>query len=451
MSIQPVKGTHDLYGQDALALRYVEGVLLSVAELYGYREIILPDFEYTDVFERGTGEGSDVVRKEMYTFKDKGDRSLTLRPEFTAGVARSVISNRFYATEDLPFKVYYYGPLFRYERPQLGRYRQFNQFGVEAIGEDSARLDAETIMVAVQSLALLGFKDITLKINSLGDEESRKNYREALKNYFKEHIDSMCEDCKERLELNPLRILDCKVEADQEIAKNAPKISSYLSETSEKRFYETLSILNDMGVKYEKDESLVRGLDYYSEVVFEVHAKAPSGNDYGALLGGGHYASLLKELGGPNLPGVGFAMGVERLCAVLKEEGLLNNLDDGIDIYVMPIGQEMIENADHLAEECRMYGYKTEVPFGSLKFSSLFKKAERRKAKFALILGEDEMKKGVAQLKELATKTQKEICLDNLEEELETAFAPYSEEEHHCDCEEEGCSCHEHECSCHHE
>lgn len=431
MPIQPVKGTHDLYGKEANELRYVEGVLLSVAELYGYKEIVLPVFEYTDVFARGTGEGSDVVRKEMYTFLDKGDRSLTLRPEFTAGVARSVISNRLYATEDMPLKVYYYGPLFRYERPQLGRYRQFNQFGLEAIGEDSARLDAETILVAVQSLAILGFKNIRLKINSLGDEESRKNYRAALQEYFSKHIDSMCDDCKERLRLNPLRILDCKVESDQEIAKGAPKIGDYLSEASEKRFFETLSILNDFGVDYERDDNLVRGLDYYSEVVFEVHASAPSGNDYGALLGGGHYASLLKDLGGPNLPGVGFAMGVERLCAVLREEGLMNHLEEGIDIFVMPIGSEMLHEADKLAEECRMYGYKTEVPFGSTKLSSLFKKAEKRKAKFALILGEDELKAGVAQLKDLANKTQSTISLSNLEAELEKAFAPYEEEDHH--------------------
>ena len=235
------------------------------------------------------------------------------------------------------------------------------------------------------------------------------------------------------MKLNPLRILDCKVESDHEIAKGAPKISEYLSEASEKRFYETLSILNDMGVKYEKDDSLVRGLDYYSEVVFEVHAKAPSGLDYGALLGGGHYASLLKDLGGPDLPGVGFAMGVERLCAVLKEEGMLDDIDDGLDLYVMPIGKENVENADRLAQECRMYGYKTEVPFGSLKFSSLFKKAEKRKAKFALIVGSDELSKGVAQLKDLKRKTQKEISLASLEEELEKAFEVYNDD---CDCEE---------------
>lgn len=441
MAIQPVKGTHDLYGIEADELRYVEGNLLSVAELFGYKEIILPVFEYTDVFARGTGEGSDIVRKEMYTFLDKGDRSLTLRPEFTAGVARSVISNRLYATEDLPLKVYYYGPLFRYERPQLGRYRQFNQFGVEALGVDSPRIDAETIILAVQSLSLLGFKDIELRINSLGDEESRKNYRQALVSYFEKHLDEMCDDCKERIKLNPLRMLDCKVEKDQEIAKGAPAISSYLTPESEKRFYETLSILNDAGISYVKDSSLVRGLDYYSEVVFEVHAKAPSGNDYGALLGGGHYASLLKDLGGPSLPGVGFAMGVERIVAILKEEGLLSSLPNGIDIYVMPLGEKMVENADKVCSFCRSLGYKTEVPFSSYKISSLFKKAEKRGAKFALILGEDEWNKGVIQIKDLAKKEQKEVSLDNLEEELDNLLG--EEEEHHC-CSGE-CHCHDKE------
>lgn len=446
MPIQPVKGTHDLYAAEADKLRYLENTLSGLAELYGYREIVTPVFEYTEVFSRGTGEGSDVVRKEMYTFEDRGGRSLTLRPEFTAAIARSVISNRYYATSDMPFKVFYQGPLFRYERPQLGRYRQFHQFGVEAIGEDSARLDAETILLAVQCLSYLGFKNIELSVNSLGDEESRKNYREALREYFGKHIDEMCEDCKDRLRLNPLRILDCKVESDHLLAEKAPKISDYLSEESEKRYYETLSILNDYGINYVKDERLVRGLDYYSEIVFEVRAKAPSGKDYGALLGGGHYASLLKELGGPDLPGVGFALGLERVIAVMEEEGLFEGLEGGLDLYVMPIGENMMEEAAHLAEECRMYGYKTEMPMKAGKLGSLFKKAEKRGAKFALILGEEEWNEGKINIKDLLHETQKTIALEDLEMELEEALSP-EEEHHHCHCEcceDDECECHEH-------
>ena len=246
---QPVKGTHDIYGKEAIGMRYIEAVLGAACELYGYKEIIVPSMEYTEVFARGTGEGSDIVRKEMYTFLDKGDRSITLRPEFTAGVMRAIISNKLYAG-DLPLKLYYQGPAFRYERPQLGRYRQFHQFGVEEVGLDSSRADAECICLAVSALQMLGFENVKLKINSLGDNETRAAYRDALVKYFGEHIDEMCDDCKERLKLNPLRILDCKVEHDQEIAKGAPRIKDYLSEASEKRFYETLNIINAMGIDY---------------------------------------------------------------------------------------------------------------------------------------------------------------------------------------------------------
>lgn len=427
MSYQPVKGTHDIYGLEAEGMRYIEAVLSAASELYGYHEMMVPVLEYTEVFSRGAGEGSDVVRKEMYTFLDKGSRSVTLRPEFTAGIARSVISNKLYA-EDLPLKIYYSGPAFRYERPQLGRYRQFHQFGVENIGLDDARTDAETILLAVQGLHMLGFEKLSLKVNSIGDEESRHAYREALVKYFGSHIDEMCDDCHERLRLNPLRILDCKVPSDRQIAMGAPKISDYLSENSEKRFYQTLSILNDFGIDYEKDEGLVRGLDYYSEVVFEIHAVSPEGHDYGALLGGGHYGGLLKELGGPDYAGVGFAMGMERIYSLMKELGLLKDLDTGIDLYVMPIGEEMLDEAFKIATEARMLGYSAEVPSQSAKLSSLFKKAERRGAKFALIIGEDELSKGNAQLKNLSSKEQKEIALSDLEKELDEAFG---ENEHH--------------------
>ena len=235
-----VKGTHDILGKEADGYRYIERVFEAVAQLYGYQEFRIPTLEYTDVFNRSTGEGSDVVRKEMYTFLDKGNRSVTMRPEFTAGVARAIVEHKLYATEDLPIKCFYYGPVFRYERPQLGRYRQFHQAGVECIGVNSARFDAECICLAMQVLGMLGFKGLHLKINSLGDEASRKAYRDALKAYFAEHIDDMCADCHERLELNPMRILDCKVEHDQEIAKGAPKMKDYLSEESEKRCYQTV-------------------------------------------------------------------------------------------------------------------------------------------------------------------------------------------------------------------
>ncbi len=422
MSVMPVKGTHDLYALEATKNRYVREMFKNAAMLYGFHELNVPIMEYTEVFQRGTGESSDIVRKEMYTFLDKGNRSVTLRPEFTAGVMRAIVSNKYYATEDLPIKIFYEGPAFRYERPQLGRYRQFTQFGVEAIGADCAEADAETILLAIQSFALLGFEHVSLKINTLGDEESRKNYREALKEYFSKHIDEMCEDCHERLNLNPLRMLDCKVEHDQEIAKGAPKIKDYLSEASEARFYKTLSILNDMGVDYEVDDNLVRGLDYYSEVVFEIHAKSETGQDYGALCGGGHYNNLIKQFGGPDMAGVGFAVGVERVASMMDELNLFQDLDEGLDIYVMPVGESMVHNAFKLATELRMNGYKTEAPYNASKLGSMFKKATKRNAKYAIIIGEEEYERGVCQIKDLAKAEQKEVKLEDLLETIDSLF-----------------------------
>lgn len=437
MSFSPVKGMHDIYGEDASEMEEVTNLLKEFAKMYAYKEFIPPIMEYTDVFSRGTGESSDIVRKEMYTFLDKGNRSVTLRPEFTAGLIRGVVSNKLYA-EDLPLKYFYCGPAFRYERPQLGRYRQFNQFGVECVGADSPLLDAETIIMAVQSLCVLGFENVTVKINSLGDEESRKAYREALKKYFSSYMDEMCEDCHERINLNPLRILDCKVEHDQEIAKGAPKIKDYLSEASEKRFYKTISYLNDMEIDYEIDENLVRGLDYYSEIVFEIHVKSKAGNDYGAVCGGGHYGGLVKELGGPDLPGVGFAMGVERIVSLLKDNGLKKEQPYLLDFFFMPVGgdEEVINSVFYLMQTTRLLGYSADMAEGG-KFSSMFKKAERKKAKFAFIVGSDELEKGVANIKNIETQEQITIDLNKLDEELDKLF-----EHDECECDDENCECH---------
>ena len=395
-----VKGTHDILGKEADGYRYIERVFEAVAQLYGYQEFRIPTLEYTDVFNRSTGEGSDVVRKEMYTFLDKGNRS--------------IVEHKLYATEDLPIKCFYYGPVFRYERPQLGRYRQFHQAGVECIGVNSARFDAECICLAMQVLGMLGFKGLHLKINSLGDEASRKAYRDALKAYFAEHIDDMCADCHERLELNPMRILDCKVEHDQEIAKG-----------------QTLSILNDMDIEHEIDDSLVRGLDYYGEVVFEVHAISKTGADYGALLGGGHYDGLLEALGGPQMAGVGFAFGLERIYNVMKDDGLLDDLEEGLDIYVMPVGESVLDESFELVSAIRNMGYTCDSPLAAIKLGSQFKKAAKKKAHYALIVGEEELQRGVAQLKDLEKQEQKEISLENLEEELDSLFGEDEHEHHH--------------------
>lgn len=436
-----VKGTHDLYGAEADGYAYIENVFRAVSELYGYRPIETPILEYTEVFDRSTGESSDVVRKEMYTFMDKGNRSVTLRPEGTAGVIRSIVEHKMTATNDLPLKTFYMGPVFRYERPQLGRYRQFTQAGVECVGVDSPRLDAECICLAMQALGMLGFKNLKIKVNTLGDAASRNAYKEALRSFFATKIDEMCEDCKERLRLNPMRILDCKVEQDHEIGLNAPKMRDFLSEEADARFYQTLSILNDMEIEYEIDDSLVRGLDYYGHIVFEVHAISPSGKDYGALLGGGHYDGMLANFNGPKDydHGVGFAMGVERIYSLMEELGLLKDVSHHVDIYAMPIGEEVLDDGFHLVQEIRSLGYSVEMPFVPSKLGSMFKKAERSQANFALIFGTEDLQKGVVQLKNLKTHEQKEAKIENLDEILDAEFEKIDDEEENC--------CHEH----HHE
>ena len=414
--INPVKGTHDVIADDADAFSYIESLFSKVCELFGYRKIITPVIEHTEVFSRQEEDASDMVRKEMYTFLDKGNRSLTLRPEGTAGVMRSIVTNKLYASPDLPLKFFYSGPNYRYERPQLGRYREFRQMGVECVGVDSPIADAECITLAVRFLAALGFDKLTLKVNTLGDKASRENYKKALREYFAPRIDSMCEDCKTRLRLNPLRILDCKVPEDQELVKDAPKIQDYLTEESKRRYEQTLALLDQMGITYEKEDTLVRGLDYYGEIVFEVHGITPEGKDYGALGGGGHYDGILTTFGGPeNVDvGVGFAFGLERLCAVAREFGLLENIGYGLDCFLMPVSEKGLDIALMLADALRSIGYRCETPFAIGKFGPMFKKAERKKARVAIIIGDDEVAKEVVQVKILATQTQQEVKFTEL-------------------------------------
>lgn len=415
-SINPVKGTHDVIADDADAFAYIETIFSSVAELYGYRRIITPAIEHTEVFSRQGDDASDMVRKEMYTFLDKGNRSLTLRPEGTAGIMRSIVTNKLYATPDLPLKFFYCGPNYRYERPQLGRYREFRQMGVECVGVDSPLADAECIKMAVQFLSTLGFTNLTLKVNTLGDKASRENYKNALRAYFATRIDGMCDDCKTRLRLNPLRILDCKVPEDQKQVVGAPRIEDYLTPESKKRYEDTLALLDTFGVKYEKEDTLVRGLDYYGEIVFEIHGLTPDGKDFGALGGGGHYDGILTTFGGPeNVDvGVGFAFGLERLCSMASEFGLLKDLAFGIDCFMMPVSEKGLGAAICIADKLREQGYRVEMPFGVGKFAPLFKKAERKKAKVAIILGDDEVGHGFVQVKFLDTQIQEEVRLERL-------------------------------------
>jgi histidyl-tRNA synthetase len=365
----------------------------------------------------------------MYTFEDKGGRSVTLRPELTAGIMRSIVTNKLYANADLPLKYYYLGPCFRYERPQAGRYRQFNQFGVEAIGAPSYLQDAEVISMGYRILYLLGIENVKVYINSLGDEESRKNYKAALKEYFAKHIDKMCGDCKRRYETNPLRILDCKVEEDQEIIKGAPKMSDYLSEEARLYLNNVVSLLKELGIEAIQDDNLVRGLDYYTGVVFEYHVDKVEGLDnVGALGGGGHYANLLKEIGGPDLEGVGLAFGIERL-AYIYSHTTKRSFKYGPDLYLMGMNQEIIDKNFSLAEVLRSNGFIVDSNYEVKSMKSLLKTAVRKNAKFALIIGEDELAKNELTIKNLKTQEQTSVSLDDMIHVLQSMVNEYQADE----------------------
>ena len=443
MGINNVKGTHDVIGVEANLYSAIENLLKQIAEMFMYSEVRPPVLEYSELFIRGVGKSSDVVRKEMYTFLDKGERSLTLRPEFTAGIMRLIVQNKLLATNEWPLKLYYCGPVFRYERPQLGRYRQFNQFGVEAVGHNSPINDVEVITMAYMMLISLGLENVKIKINTLGDEESRDAYRTALKNFFKDKIENMCDDCKSRYELNPLRILDCKVPEDQEIVKGAPKMSDYLSEASQERFKIICDALKQYNIPFEVDDGLVRGLDYYSETVFEFHYQSQKGNDYGAIGAGGHYSHLVKEVGGPDLPGIGFSFGIERLASVISDDDLIpSNMENRCDIYVMTMGKQNQTYGLQLANEARMSGYNVEMCFDDTKLGNMFKRAEKKGAKIAVIIGDNEIEKGTIILKDLQSKEQIEILADEYIQKLDELLNEEKDEQ--CCCNKD----HKHECCC---
>lgn len=428
MLINPVKGTHDLVNEEADFYTTVEFVAKYLALSYRYKYIVPPIIEHTNLFQRSVGESSDIVNKEMYTFLDKGGRSLTLRPEITAGVMRTIVSNKLYATDDLPLRYYYFGPCFRYERPQAGRYRQFYQYGIELVGAKTLYDDVEVITMGLQFLENILYDDITLRINTLGDDESRTNYKNALKDYFAKYLDNMCEDCKRRYETNPLRILDCKVPEDQDIVKNAPKIRDYLSKDAKERFEQTLKVLDCMNIKYEIDDNLVRGLDYYTGIVFEFHSK--SNPNVGAIGGGGHYKNLLKEVGGPDLEGVGLAIGFERLCEAFKSmhDGKLTLESISPDYYIMCLSEKCLHDAFTLSIALRRMGFVIEFNSEIKSFKSYFKSAEKKRAKFAIIIGEDEIARKILKVKNLKTQEQTEVSNDDAGNVLVSLVEEYDAE-----------------------
>ncbi len=417
MAYTAPRGTVDLLIEDTTKWQKLEQILRTISDLYNVKEIRTPIFEHTELFNRSVGDTSDVVTKEMYTFEDKKGRSITLRPEGTAGVARAFVENKLFSLPDKPVKLYYMGPMFRYERPQKGRQRQFHQFGVEMLGVENPALDVEAMCMAVTIVKALGLKNVRLVINTLGDSQSRDMHKQALKAHFKPYLDELCYDCNQRFEKNPLRILDCKVDKEHEAMKTAPKTLDYLTDESKAYFDEVCSLLDDLEVEYEVDPNLVRGLDYYCHVVFEVISDDPILGAQATLGGGGRYNSMIEELGGPATPGIGFAFGMERLTIALGNEEA--NEEDGLDVYVMPLGAQTISLSAQILAMLRANGFKADMDYNKRGMKAMFKTVDRTHARFAMIIGEDEALNEVVNIKDTFNRTQDTVKLEDIISYLE--------------------------------
>lgn len=420
LSIQIPRGTQDILPGEVEKWQLIEETAKEICRKYQYKEIRTPIFEHTELFQRGVGDTTDIVQKEMYSFDDRGGRNLTLRPEGTASVVRSFAENKMYGYANQPVKLYYFGPMFRYERPQAGRFRQFVQFGIEALGSNDPAIDAEVISIAMQLYQELGLKKLRLVVNSLGDTESRVAHREALINHFSPRIDEFCGDCKNRLEKNPLRILDCKKDSDHELMKNAPSVLNYLNEESKQYFDKVMQHLDGMEIEYVVDPTLVRGLDYYNHTAFEIMSEAEGFGAITTLCGGGRYNGLVENMGGPNTPGIGFALSIERLLSALTAESIDIAQTQEIDCYIIALGDEASDYSVTLLQALRKEGYSAEKDYMGRKMKAQFKAAERFGAKYIVIIGEDELKTGAAVVKKLEDGEQKELSLHNFIEEFDT-------------------------------
>lgn len=402
---QPVRGTHDILGDDMLRHRHVIETGRNVFTRYGFSEWATPIFEKTYVFARSLGETSDVVSKEMYSFQDRDHESLTLRPEGTASIARALVSNSL--TQTLPQKVFYQGPMFRYERPQRGRYRQFHQVGVEFIGAETALRDAETIAMARDFLFSLGLSEgITLELNTLGDQASRQAWREALVVYFRQHVDQLSEDSRARLEVNPLRILDSKAEEDRRLLADAPAFDAYLNDESRQFWDELRATLRAFGVTFVENPQIVRGLDYYSHTVFEFVTDKLGAQ--GTVLAGGRYEGLVEEMGGPAVPAIGWAAGIERLaslidCPAQQEAG----------IAILPLGTDAVLKGAEIAQALRNNGFIVSIETrGNMK--KRMDRVVKSGATHVIFLGDDELARGMVQLRDLAAREQKDVPLSDI-------------------------------------
>ena len=409
MEVQAPKGTKDMLPQDAYKWHFVENKFREIAKFYGMREIRTPMFEHTDLFLRGVGDTTDIVQKEMYTFNDKGNRSITLKPEGTSPVVRAFIENRLF-NEAQPTKLYYAIQCFRYENVQKGRLRQFHQFGTEVFGSKEPSMDAEVIAFAMEFLKSLGLKSLSLNINNLGCPNCRPKYNEALKKFLEENYDDLCGLCQSRFDKNPMRILDCKNKNCGEITKNAPIILDYMCEECDSHFAEVKKYLDILNIPYTVDPGIVRGLDYYTKTIFEIL------NDDFTVCGGGRYDRLIEQLGGPEMPAVGFGLGIERLLLTLQNEGIEIPSEGLYDLYVGARGEEGKLASFKLANTLRTRGIKTEINHMGRSLKAEMKYANKIGAKFTVVLGDDELQTGNAKLKRMSDGEQFEVNLNNIEE-----------------------------------
>lgn len=410
MLTQAPKGTKDILPGESYRWHAMEAICREIAARAGYREVRTPVFEHTELFLRGVGDTTDIVQKEMYTFEDKGGRSITLKPEGTAGAVRALIEHSLYAGV-LPVKMYYLAsPLFRYEAPQSGRYRQHHQFGCEVFGAKEPTADAEIIMIAMGVLSKLGFEGLSASINSIGCPECRKHYHEALRTFIGERLDTLCHTCRDRYERNPMRILDCKVESCQSQLVDAPNMIDYLCEPCAAHFEGLKAALDALHVPYSIDPRIVRGLDYYTRTVFEVLHTTENGHM--ALCAGGRYDGLVKQLGGPEMPGAGFGMGIERVLMALAAKGIELPEPTLYDVYVASLGEEARLPALSLLQTLRSAGIRAEMDHMARSLKAQFKSADKLGAHVVAIVGGDELARGTVRIRNMQTKDETEVPLD---------------------------------------
>lgn len=410
------KGTKDILPDQIYKWQYVEKVFQNICSKYGFSEMRTPTFEHTELFARSVGDTTDIVEKQMYTFDDYAKRSLTLRPEGTSAVARAFLENKLYA-EMQPSKYFYEISCFRYEKPQSGRLREFHQFGIEVFGSKNMLADAEVISLGADFLAALGINDVSLHINSIGCPDCRNIYRDALRAFLKPKYDQLCDTCKSRYDRNPMRILDCKSEVCQSLVQGAPVMLDYLCDDCEDAFTDLKKNLDTMGVEYKIDAGIVRGLDYYTKTAFEFVSTSIGAQ--GTVCGGGRYDNLIEEIGGQQVPGVGFGLGIERLLLVMEASGIEIEKPAGADVFIAFIGEDAKLEALRLCRELRLSGIQAELDSNARNIKGQFKYADRQNAKYVAVIGDDELQAGIVTLKDMTSGNQKEVPLSALAETIQ--------------------------------